>query len=504
MQRDIDRPRILFVTPEISYLPEGMNAVPVSFKARAGELADFSSAIVSSMFEKGADVYVALPDYRTIFNHYENPLFQKKLLTVRNVNTETKVHLAQDRVFFYKKKIYSDSDYENMRSSLAFQREVINTIVPRVQPDLIHCNDWMTGLIPAMARRLNIPCLFTIHNFYNFKTFLSTIEDRGIDAALFWQNLFFERQPLNYEETRSQNPVDFLASGIFAAHFVNTNSPRLLKNIIQGGHPLVDSPIKTELTNKVRQGCGLGILHYPDASQLPETDTALIKNYDEKNHISGKKINKLFLQERLGLIKNPKTPLFFWPSALERSRHSIEWVEAILYGLLYRYQNENMQIIVAGDGTLQGRVKHMSRDFHLKGRVAVCGTDNTLYRSAYGGSDFILMPSEIEPAGLEPITGLLYGALPIVHNAGKRHDYITPFNLDDNKGNGFLFNRMNADGLFGAVDEALKFYSSSGTIKSRQIRRIMKHSRLRFNHTITAEHYIALYEKMMKRPFINQ
>lgn len=112
-----------------------------------------------------------------------------------------------------------------MRVSLAFQREVINTIVPRVQPNLIHCNDWMTGLIPAMARRIGIPCLFTIHNVYNVKTVLSSIEDRGIDLALFWQNLFFERQPENYEKTRNSNPVDFLVSGIFAAHFVNTTHP---------------------------------------------------------------------------------------------------------------------------------------------------------------------------------------------------------------------------------------------------------------------------------------
>ena len=92
--------------------------------------------------------------------------------------------------------------------------QVTNNIIPKVNPDLIHCNDWMTGLIPGMARRLGIPCLFTVHNIHTQKTTLEQIEDRGIDAAEFWNNLYFERQPYNYEESRSTNQVDFLTSGV--------------------------------------------------------------------------------------------------------------------------------------------------------------------------------------------------------------------------------------------------------------------------------------------------
>ena len=73
---------------------------------------------------------------------------------------------------------------ENIKIALAFQREIINNILPHVRPDLIHCNDWMTGLIPAAARQMGIPCLFTIHNIHTVETLLDYIEDRGIDAAL--------------------------------------------------------------------------------------------------------------------------------------------------------------------------------------------------------------------------------------------------------------------------------------------------------------------------------
>ncbi|WP_020588725.1 glycogen/starch synthase [Desulfobacter curvatus] len=278
MPHNFKKPKILFVTPEVSYLPEKMSTMSTSLKAKAGELADASAALIDSLYKKGADIHVALPDYRTLFNHHESPLFQRQLSRIRNRDKETRIHLAKDWIFFKKEKIYSNFDQENIKSSLAFQREVINTIVPRVQPDLIHCNDWMTGLIPAIARKLGIPCLFTIHNIYNNKALLSFIEDRGIDAAYFWQNLFFERQPLNYEETRGSNPVDFLASGIFAAHFVNTTRPEFLKEMMQGRHPLVTPSIKQELSKKVAQGCASGILNYSDGSRLPKNDTALFKN----------------------------------------------------------------------------------------------------------------------------------------------------------------------------------------------------------------------------------
>ncbi|MBU2627307.1 MAG: glycogen/starch synthase, partial [Proteobacteria bacterium] len=211
------RPRILLVTPEITRLPEGMSTMSGSLSARAGGLADFSATLINALFTQGIDVHVAFPDYRLMFNNYTDPIFQKKMNILRSGTSKTRIHLAEDRAFFYKNEVYSDSDETNLIASIAFQREVINTIVPRVQPDLIHCNDWMTGLIPAMARWFGIPCLFTIHNTHTCKTMLSVIEDKGIDAALFWQNLFFERLPLNYEESREHNIVDFLASGIFVA-----------------------------------------------------------------------------------------------------------------------------------------------------------------------------------------------------------------------------------------------------------------------------------------------
>ena len=304
-------PRVLIVTPEITYLPKGMGNISNSLNAKAGGLADVSAALINELYSQGADIHVALPDYRTIFGGQSPPIIRKELKTIRSRVPDDRVHLAQDRAFFYRNQIYSWDEVKNIRISLAFQREVMNNIVPRVQPDLIHCNDWMTGLIPAMARELGIPCLFTIHNIHTVKTTLSEIEDRGIDGASFWQNFYYERFPSNYENTRNSISIDFLTSGAFAAHFVNLVSPTFLKEMVQGQHGFVKRSMQNELANKSNAGCAVGILNAPDPSYNPSTDDALPCNYSAKNHVGGKKTNKRILQKKLGLITGPTGSGFF-------------------------------------------------------------------------------------------------------------------------------------------------------------------------------------------------
>jgi hypothetical protein len=150
-------PRVLIVTPEVTYLPDRMGNLANFLTAKAGGLADVSAALISALFNQGADVHVALPDYRAIFKDRLAPYLKKEQRTLRQVMPDDRIHLAEDRNFFYLNRVYSNYGGENARIALAFQREVINNIVPRVRPDLIHCNDWMTGLIPAMARQMGSP-----------------------------------------------------------------------------------------------------------------------------------------------------------------------------------------------------------------------------------------------------------------------------------------------------------------------------------------------------------
>ena len=254
-------PTILMVTPEVTYLPKGMGDIADNLSAKAGGLADVSASLISALFEQGADIHVALPDYRSMFGAGIAPLQIKKLDAIRRKMPAERIHLAEDRAFFYLNRVYSNYGNENGKISLAFQREVINNIIPRVQPDLIHCNDWMTGLIPAMARQHEIPCLFTIHNIHTVRRPLDYIEDRGIDAASFWQHLFYDGYPSNYEGCRENNLVDFLVSGVFASHFVNTVSETFLAEIVNGQHGFVRESLRRELAAKYEAGCTTGIIN---------------------------------------------------------------------------------------------------------------------------------------------------------------------------------------------------------------------------------------------------
>lgn len=488
------RPRILVVTPEITYLPEGMGNLAQRMCAKAGGLADVSASLVKALYDQGADVHVALPNYRRMFHLDVASVFDNEFQKVSRALPEQRIHLAQDRVFYHRSSVYGA---ENHLIALAFQREVINHTLPQVRPDLIHCNDWMTGLIPAVARRHGIPSLFTVHNIHSEHLKLAEIEDRGIDAADFWQHLYYGRAPQNYEESRGTNPVDLLASGIFAADHVNTVSPTFLEEIVGGGHAFIPGAIRNELRAKKHSGCATGILNAPDAAFDPETDPYLTTHYGPEDLAQGKKANKLELQERLGLPGDPEIPLFYWPSRLDPVQKGCQLLTDILHDLVTK---NRMQVAVIASGVFQRHFHDIVRMHGLYDRVAVRDFDEKLSHLAYAASDFIFMPSSFEPCGLPQMIAPKYGSLTIAHDTGGLHDTVEPLVPDEDRGNGILFRHFNPDGLRWAVQEALRFHAADAEERNRQLARVMRESAERFNHEATAAAYIRLYEQMLHSP----
>ncbi len=483
-------------------MPDRMGDMASFFTAKAGGLADVSAALITALFEQGADVHVALPDYRAIFSDGLTPVLKKELRRIHRIMPDEHIHLARDRAFYYINRVYSSYGEENIKLALAFQREVISHIVPQVQPDLIHCNDWMTGLIPAMARQMGIPCLFTIHNIHTVKITLAYIEDRGIDAAYFWQNLYCEKMAESYEDARDTIPVDMLTSGIFAAHFVNVVSPTFLEEIVHGQHHFIEPPIQRELANKYYADCAYGILNAPDPAFNPATDKHLNKNYSVGNFVTGKRENKLFLQDKLGLIKDKKAPVFFWPSRLDPVQKGCQLLSEIFYPFISKYWDQNLQVIFVADGNYQMIFRDIVNNHGFQKRVAICDFDYQLEHLTYAAADFILMPSRFEPCGLPQMIAPLYGALPVAHDTGGIHDTIKDLNVENNFGNGFLFKTFDANGLFYAINQAMNFYNLPDRTKAKQIKRVMTESAAQFTYVATARQYIELYEKMLKRPLI--
>ena len=499
----IKSPRILVVTPEITYLPAGMGNMANHLTAKAGGLADVSASLVSALFDHGADVHVALPNFRRMFNIEVTQLINQELRVFKQRIPDSRIHLAEDRAFYYAREIYSGYSDDNLKIALAFQREVMNNIIPEVKPDLIHCNDWMTGLIPAMARRTNIPCLFTVHNIHTRKLTLAEIEDRGIDGAEFWPYLFYDAMPRDYESCRSTIPVDMLASGIFASHFINTVSPTFLKEVADGMHSFVPQNIRQEIASKLQAGCAEGILNAPDPSYNPVADDSLYIQYNADTHFEGKRKNKMELQNDLGLDVNPDAAMLFWPSRLDPVQKGCQLLSHMLYEVISENRDLPLQLVIVANGSYQPVFSRIA-DFHnIRDRVAVTNFNESLSRRGYAASDFILMPSLFEPCGLPQMIGPIYGSLPIAHDTGGLHDTVTDLSEYGTTGNGFVFKNYDSNGLRWAINQAVKFHTKERLLKESTVSRIMKESAAQFNHSVCAQHYIDIYENMLNRPLIN-
>lgn len=497
-------PRILIVTPEITYLPSGMGNMYNKLSAKAGGLADVSASLVGALFRQGADIHVALPHYRRMFHIDPTNLMDDELRMYTRHLTNNRIHLAEDRIFYYRDAVYSSYENDSFLQAVAFQREVINNIIPRVKPDLIHCNDWMTGLIPAYARRLGIPCLFTVHNIHTQKIRMADIEDRGIDVANFWSNLYFERPPYNYEESRSHNRVDMLNSGIFAAHYINTVSPTFLKEIVEYKHSFIPDYITNEIAAKYYANCACGILNSPDENERPESDDFLVKKFNSKTFVEGKKTHKELFQQTTGLSIDPNAPLLFWPSRLDPVQKGCQLLAEILFKTIERYHDINLQIAIVANGPYQQIFRDIVNFHGLYKNVAVCNFTEKLSHIGFAASDFILMPSKFEPCGLPQMTSQFYGSLPIVMDTGGLHDTVKHLDITQNSGNGFVFADYDCNGLAWGIKEAVEFFKKPATVKNPIIARIMDEAHPNYNHDKTAEEYIKIYEEMLQKPLLQE
>ncbi len=209
---------------------------------------------INPFYDQGTEVHVVIPDYRKLIEEYHDPGLKRIFEAIKRQVPLDRIHLAKDRSFFYLDPVSSRDELDNVKISLAFQREVINNIEPAVQPDLIHCHGWMTGLIPAVARQMGIPCLFTLNSVQSARATIAYIEDQGIDAAFFWQDLYYERMPVDYAETREFNTVDFLLSGIFSASNVIAGNLEVLIEIERSLNGFPKTPMRQLIKNKCEQG----------------------------------------------------------------------------------------------------------------------------------------------------------------------------------------------------------------------------------------------------------
>ena len=164
------KPKILICTPEITALPEGMGNAANMIAAKGGGLGDISASLVSHLNEsKEYELHIAIPKYDRSIKHIAK-ITNEQIDRLAVVLSGRGIHLVNDSAFAYIANPYAENRLHTpIRRSLAFQRQVINNILDYVRPDVVHCNDWMTGLIPAACKEKNIKSLFTLHNIFTEK-----------------------------------------------------------------------------------------------------------------------------------------------------------------------------------------------------------------------------------------------------------------------------------------------------------------------------------------------
>jgi ADP-glucose type glycogen/starch synthase len=487
-------PRILFITPEISYVSKKLSADAERLRAKAGGLADVSALLVHGLSSAEKDIHLAIPHYRNLFQSGEQATHPGKRT---RISVGDRIHLAEDCKFYRRGGVYQACKEDLLMSALAFQRDLINHIIPRVEPDIIHCNDWMTGLIPAEAKKLGIPSLFTIHNIHTQEATLAQLENTGIPAGDFWDELYFGTYPESFDESYWANPIDLLASGISAATHTNVVSPTFLDEVAMGHHSTIPPHLSHLLYHKREAGVASGIVNAPDRSFNPQIDPYLPEKYGPRRHHTIKPKLKKDLQKRLLLKEDPSVPILFWPSRLDPIQKGCSLLTDILFQLINDYSHLGLQIVMIADGPYQQHFQGIVAYHGISDRIAVQPFSESLSHLGYGGSDFVLMPSSFEPCGLPQMIGCRYGSLPIAHATGGLKDTVRHLNIHENTGNGFLFEHFTTDGFRWAIDQAMEFYQLKPDHKNPQIKRIMEQSKEDFSDERVVADYQKIYNDLV-------
>ena len=492
------KPKILICTPEITELPEGMGNAANLVASKGGGLGDISASLVKHLNDnQDFDLHIVLPKYDRSIKHMAK-ITNQQIDRLAVVLSGQGIHLVNDSAFSYIDNPYADNRMHTpVRRSLVFQRHIINNLLDFIKPDVVHCNDWMTGLIPAAARSKGIKSLFTLHNIFSEKKTMMEIEFSGIRPLDFSELLYFERFPENIKEKWNQhfetNPVNFTASAILASDYFNTVSETFLEELRENIFPdIVSKPIFDMIKMKCEANRAIGILNAPSDGMNPEY-LRDIKNFNSSNVIIKKAENKILFQKRMGLPIEANIPIFFWPNRLYYQKGP----DLLINHLEYFLQKYKMQIAVVanGDKKLEEKLKLFSKKYP---QVAYQNFDESLNNMGKAASDFILMPSRYEPCGLPQMEALRFGTLPIVRSTGGLKDTVHQLDIEKNTGNGFTFMIADKAGLEYGILKAIEFYNLDEMKKKTQIERIMKSAKKDFNLKNTAEKYINIYQQLIK------
>ena len=430
---------------------------------KTGGLGDVMSALPKALAKLNLDVKVILPRYKCIPQEYQEKMEYRGSFYM-NLCSDGKQYYVGIMEYQEDGVVYDfiDNDeffswgnpYTNLiddipkfcyfaKASLAALNYLDWT------PDVVHCHDWQAALVPLYLRTSfsdtdvgRAIAVLTIHNLR-----FQGIYDRKM--IQYWSGLpdyVFNKDCL----TQNWLDANMLKGGIDYCNKVTTVSNTYAEEIQteEYGEGLAEHL-------RYHQNKILGIVNGIDTDIWnPATDKLLASNYDAESVIKNKKVNKKALQEALGLDVDENKMVIGLISRLTNQK-GLDLVNDVIPGIM----DGNTQVVVLGTGDSQYEDTFRYYENKYKGSFcAYIAYNENVAHNIYAGCDALLVPSRFEPCGLTQLISMRYGAVPIVRETGGLKDTVQPYNVFENTGNGFTFDRYESGLLYDAINRAKTLY----------------------------------------------
>jgi len=472
--------RVLFVSSEVASL------------AKTGGLADVALALPKALHKLGIEIAVVMPKYRAVEGKAEMeevarfsvPVADeaKECIAYQGIlpNSEVPIYFVSHDPYFDRPELYGEgSEYEDALERFSFFSRASLELCDALDwyPDVIHTNDWHTALIPAYLADRAVPrlghpkTLMTIHNLgYQGVSPWSKAHVTGLSTEAL----------IPYQQG---DKLNLLRGGILGVGLINAVSPTYAKEILAEG-----AGLESEL--QLRKDAVFGVINGVDMDVWnPETDSHIWANFD-RNDLTGKSENKRELQRELGLNIDPSVPIFSVISRLAEQKGF-----DIIMQAFDRMMEQGIQFVLLGTGAHEYEEFFSKAQERYPGSVAsmIMFSEEWAHRIE-ASADVFLMPSHYEPSGLNQQYSLLYGTVPLVRATGGLKDTVRELNIEQDTGNGFLFEECSADAFLDAFTRAVDVYRNQPEAWVRMVKRGMSED---LSWGSSAKKYVELYQRLL-------